>query len=120
MEVERAEFLRWAEAEAGLAANTLLAYRRDLDSYGLFLRKKRRDVGKVKPRDIVDFLAHLRKLGRAETTIARRFACLRSFHRFLLCQLHRQNRRYSLFDLAFDALLPLFVIARRDCECPSW
>jgi len=75
---ERREFLRWAEAEAGLARNTLLAYRRDLEDYARFLGRKRR----VRPRDVVAYLAHLRKSGRAETTIARRFACLRSFHRF--------------------------------------
>lgn len=78
MDRERNEFLRWAEAEAGLARNTLLAYRRDLADYARFVGRRR----KVRPRDIVDYLAHLRHEGRAETTIARRFACLRSFHRF--------------------------------------
>ncbi|MHC4939648.1 MAG: tyrosine recombinase [Planctomycetota bacterium] len=78
MDLERAEFLRWAEAEAGLARNTLLAYRRDLEDYARFLGRRKT----VRPRDVVDYLASLRKQGRAETTIARRFACLRSFHRF--------------------------------------
>jgi len=77
MDLEREEFLRWAEAEAGLARNTLLAYRRDLADYARFVGRR-----KVRPRDVVGYLAHLRKAGRAETTIARRFACLRSFYRF--------------------------------------
>jgi integrase/recombinase XerD len=78
MDLEREEFLRWAEGEAGLARNTLLAYRRDLADYARFVGRRR----KVRARDVVDYLAHLRRQGRAETTIARRFACLRSFHRF--------------------------------------
>jgi integrase/recombinase XerD len=78
MRAERAEFLRWAQAEAGLARNTLLAYRRDLEDYARFLGRRR----KIRPKDVVAYLARLRKQGRAETTIARRFACLRSFHRF--------------------------------------
>jgi len=86
VETERAEFLRWAEAEAGLARNTLLAYGRDLADYGQWLDTRRRPLGRVKPRDVVDYLAHLRKTGRAETTVARRFACLRSFHRFLVTE----------------------------------
>ena len=86
METERAEFLRWAEAEAGLARNTLLAYGRDLEDYALWLKRQRRSIGRVRARDVVDYLAHLRKSGRAETTIARRFACLRSFHRFLVAE----------------------------------
>ena len=86
METERREFLRWAEAEAGLARNTLLAYRRDLDDYGRWLGKRRKRLGHVKARDVVDYLATLRKAGRAETTVARRFACLRTFHRFLMVE----------------------------------
>ena len=86
METERAEFLRWAQAEAGLARNTLLAYGRDLEDYALWLKRQRRSIGRVRARDVVDYLAHLRKSGRAETTIARRFACLRSFHRFLVAE----------------------------------
>ena len=86
MQTECAEFLRWAEAEAGLARNTLLAYRRDLADYGRWLRLRKRTLAKVKARDVVDYLAHLRKAGRAETTVARRFACLRSFHRFLAAE----------------------------------
>ncbi|MEM8885880.1 MAG: tyrosine recombinase [Planctomycetota bacterium] len=83
MDVERSEFLRWAEAEAGLAANTLLAYRRDLADYARFAQGRRRRIERMRPRDVLDYLADLRRKGRAETTIARRFACLRSFYRFL-------------------------------------
>jgi len=83
VEAERQEFLQWAEAEAGLAKNTLLAYGRDLSDYGDWLRKGGKRLARVKARDVVDYLAHLRKAGRAETTVARRFACLRTFHRFL-------------------------------------
>jgi len=83
MDTERREFLRWAEAEAGLAKNTLLAYRRDLDDYGRWLARRRQPLPRVRARDVVDYLASLRRAGRAETTVARRFACLRTFHRFL-------------------------------------
>ena len=83
MEGERAEFLRWAEAEVGLARNTLLAYGRDLEDYARWLAKRRKKLARVKARDVVDYLASMRKAGLAETTVARRFACLRSFHRFL-------------------------------------
>ena len=82
MDLERAEFLRWARAEAGLAHNTLLAYGRDLDDYARFLAGRKRPLDRARPRDVVDYLAQLRKAGRRETTLARRFACLRSFHRF--------------------------------------
>jgi site-specific recombinase XerD len=79
MENERREFLRWAEAEAGMSPLTVAAYRRDLEDYARFLAPRRH----ARPSDVVAYLANLRAKGRAEATICRRFACLRSFHRFL-------------------------------------
>ena len=81
MQAEIHEFLTWATAEAGLSPNTLDAYRRDLADYAEFLDQRRRR----KPRtvDVLAYLAGLRAAGRAESTIARRFACLRTFYRFL-------------------------------------
>ena len=73
------EFLDWADAEAGLSANTIVAYRRDLTDFDAFLGKKRR----VKPTHVLAYLASMRKAGLAEATLARRFACLRSFFKFL-------------------------------------
>ncbi len=83
---EQREFLRWVEAEACLSRNTVAAYRRDLEDYGRFLAARRRAPRRARPHDIVEYLAGLRALGRAEATISRRFACLRSFHRFLAAE----------------------------------
>jgi len=80
------EFLRWAEAEAGLSRHTLDAYRRDLADFGAFQRRRRRDAGAARPADILAYLGHLRREGRAEATLGRRFACLRSYFRFLAAE----------------------------------
>jgi integrase/recombinase XerD len=79
----RREFLHWAEAEAALSRHTLAAYRRDLDDYAAFLRHRGRRPRQTRPGDVLAYLGHLRRAGRAESTICRRFACLRTFHRFL-------------------------------------
>ncbi len=81
---ERREFLRWAEAEACLSRHTVAAYRRDLEDYARFLGE--RTPSRARPHDVVEYLARLRSGGRAEATICRRFACLRSFHRFLAAE----------------------------------
>lgn len=83
---ERREFLRWVEAEARLSRNTVAAYRRDLEDYARFLALRRRAPLRARPQDVVEYLARLRADGRAEATICRRFACLRSFHRFLAAE----------------------------------
>jgi len=79
----RREFLRWAEAEAALSRHTLAAYRRDLEDYAAFLRRRGRRAQRTRPADVLAYLRHLRRAGKAESTICRRFACLRTFHRFL-------------------------------------
>ena len=85
------DFLRWAELEAGLSANTVAAYRRDLEDYGAFLKRRRRALGHSRTEDVLDYLRSLRRAGRAETTLARRLACLRSFYRF--CEVEGELER---------------------------
>ena len=86
MDITR-EFLRWAEAEAGLSANTLAAYRRDLEDYGAFLAQRRHRRGdRARPGDVLAYLGHLRRSGRSESTLCRRFACLRTYHGFLAAE----------------------------------
>jgi len=78
-----AEFLRWAEVEAGLSRNTRDAYRRDLDDFARFLGKP---PARGAAADLLRYLGALRERGRAEATLGRRFACLRAFHRFLAAE----------------------------------
>jgi len=78
------EFLHWTEAEAGLSPNTVAAYRRDLADFAGFLQRRKREV--ARPADVLAYLGRLRRAGLAESTIARRFACLRSFYRFCIAE----------------------------------
>ncbi|MEX1177797.1 MAG: site-specific tyrosine recombinase XerD [Nitriliruptor sp.] len=83
-------YLDHLRAERGLAANTVEAYRRDLDRYGHYLH----EVGVSDPRtvateDLEAFVAWLRRrrtaAGRAyaSSSIARTVVAVRGFHRFL-------------------------------------
>ena len=86
MDADVTEFLRWAEVEAGLSRNTRDAYRRDLADYGAWLARRGRRFAASRPADVLGYLSSLRRANRAETTIGRRFACLRTFHRFLAAE----------------------------------
>ena len=70
MDAERREFLRWVEAEACLSGNTVAAYRRDLEDYARFLAARRKAPSRVRPHDVVEYLASLRESGRAEVSTA--------------------------------------------------
>ena len=73
------EFLTHLTVERGLARNTITAYRRDLGAYGEFL-----DGRPPSPSLVEAFLSERSDL--AASSIARRTASLRTFHRFLVSE----------------------------------
>lgn len=83
-----ADFLAYLELERGLSRNTLAAYRVDLCQYGEFLHAHGLAATAVTHAQLAAFLAERAADGPggapvAATTIARKVACLRSFHRHL-------------------------------------
>lgn len=79
------EFVTYLKVEAGLAAATLEAYRRDLDDLVSFLRARGvASLNAVQPRDLSDHLRDLhRERGMQPASIVRHLATLRVFFRYL-------------------------------------
>jgi integrase/recombinase XerD len=82
------DFLAYLELERGLSRNTLEAYRSDLQQYGAFLERVRRDPLSISPREVAQFVSELADGGEARrpvapATLQRKIACLRSFYRHL-------------------------------------
>ena len=77
------EFVTSIRAERGLSVNTAQAYRRDLVQYQQTL-----DNLGVAPSDdaVRAHLDRLRTGGLADTSIARKFASIRAYHRFLVAE----------------------------------
>jgi integrase/recombinase XerD len=80
-----AQYLDHLAIERGLARNTLVAYRRDLSKYAIYLES--RGVAELSAVDaglIADFLAHLRGGGElSASSSARVLVTVRGLHRFL-------------------------------------
>jgi integrase/recombinase XerD len=72
-------FLEMMAAERGASANTLAAYRRDLEAYA----ETHGDLRKAGPEDIRAHLADLEAQGLARSSAARKLSAIRQFHRFL-------------------------------------
>ena len=73
--------------EAGLARNTLVAYRRDLEAFGRWAGEaglKRPE--QVEPDHLVAFMGSLRAAGRAPATLARGLVSLRILFRHLVTE----------------------------------
>lgn len=78
----RDDYLNHVRAERGLSANTVAAYRRDLDRYVAFLAGRGvATVGEVSAVDITEFVRDLS--GRqARSSVARHVVSVRTFHQF--------------------------------------
>jgi integrase/recombinase XerD len=77
------QFLLHLASERGLAENTLLAYRRDLEDLEDQLLARKLTFTTAGPDDYRDYLYDQRRAKKATKTIARRIAAIRVFLRFL-------------------------------------
>jgi len=79
-------FLDMLAAERGAAANTLDAYRRDLDDYQDFVVRGAKSLETVATDDIKAYLRGLKSRGFAASSSARRLSAIRQLHRFLYAE----------------------------------
>ena len=79
-------FLDMLSAERGAGANTLAAYRTDLDDLSSFLRAKRKDIAAATTDDLRGFIADLNARGFKPASLARRLSALRQLFRFLYAE----------------------------------
>jgi integrase/recombinase XerD len=79
-------FLDMLAAERGAAANTLAAYRRDLEDYLDYLTETGTAPDAAKPATISGFLASLDERGLKSSSAARRLSAVRQFHKFLYAE----------------------------------
>lgn len=79
-------FLEMLAAERGVAANTLEAYRRDLEDFAGFLADGDTALEAARSTHISAYLKALAEDGMAPSSRARRLSALRQFYRFLLSE----------------------------------
>jgi integrase/recombinase XerD len=78
-------FMEYIAVERGLSANTLESYQRDLTAFTTYLSNSLQiQVQEVRHAHLLAYLGHLRGLGRANSTVSRNLASLRSFYHYLL------------------------------------
>jgi integrase/recombinase XerD len=79
------EFVNYISVEKGLAANSILAYERDLKMYANFLSSKKITEPTDITRDhITKFLFHEKERKQEVSSIARALVAIKVFHRFLV------------------------------------
>ena len=84
-------FLDMLAAERGAGANTLSAYRRDLEDLSATLAGEGGSIAKASTDDLRDYLAVLAKRGLKPSSVARRLSAIRQLFRFLYAENHRRD-----------------------------
>ena len=74
-------YLNHVRVEKGLSPNTLTAYRRDLQKFDAFAKKRKLTLESVTRDDLVDFLASLYRQKLESRSVARHLVTLRNFFR---------------------------------------
>jgi integrase/recombinase XerD len=80
------KYLNYLLIERGVAQNTLESYGRDLRRFIFFVEKRKeiRDINKVTPEVIVEYLTRIKDEGLAANSMNRSLAALRGFYKYLL------------------------------------
>jgi len=100
------EFLAYLSIERGASANTVDAYRRDLREYVKTLELRAVSAANaVKREDVTAHIRALRERGLAPSTVERKVAAIKSFHRFCV--------REGIADNQPTASLPLPKVPER-------
>src|SRR5207302_4151105 len=80
--------LVYLASERGLAENSLLAYRRDLEDLDRFLTQRQRTLPNATADDLRSYLQDQSRRGRTTRTVARRLAAIRVFLSFRATEGH--------------------------------
>lgn len=79
------EFINYLSVERGLSANTLAAYKRDLNKYFAYLTSQNIDSpDKVGKNNITSFMLSQKQKEMSINSVSRNLAAIKSFHRFLV------------------------------------
>lgn len=81
-------FLDMLAAERGAGANTLSAYRHDLEDLGAHLTAAKKSIAGATTDDLRGYLGTLAKRGLKPSSVARRLSALRQLYRFLYAEGH--------------------------------
>jgi integrase/recombinase XerD len=84
-------FLDMLAAERGAAANTLAAYRRDLDDFAAHLSAAGRRIATATSDHLRGYLTALSQRGFKASSLARRLSAIRQLYRFLYAEGHRKD-----------------------------
>lgn len=119
------QFLEMMAAERGASANTLAAYRRDLNDLMGFCAGKKWSLERITRAQVESFISQLTDAGMSAQTVARKLSALRQLFAFLYQEKIRSDNPATSIDsprlgrrlpktLTADDVLALIMVAKSD------
>ncbi|PIU82955.1 MAG: tyrosine recombinase [Elusimicrobia bacterium CG06_land_8_20_14_3_00_38_11] len=100
-------FISYISVEKGLAKNTTLAYKRDLESYFEYLKKHFLSLLEITEEQIMDYLWERKLLKKSAPTIFREQEAIKGFYKFLFTEGHiKINPAVQLKSPKLEKYLP--------------
>ena len=92
-------FLNYLYVERGLAHNTIISYREDLNIYiGFLIKRNINSLSKTTKEEIINFMFYQKDRGLSVNSVARRLAAIKMFYRFLVRERILKNDPTGLID----------------------
>ena len=109
-------FLDMLAAERGAGANTLAAYRRDLEDLSAALAANGGAIAKAGTDALRDYLSALAKRGLKTSSVARRLSAIRQLYRFLYAENHRRDDPAAVLEGPKRALILPKILSIADVD----
>ena len=78
------DFVDYLENDRKVSANTLQSYRRDIKQYFDYISSNSLDVIRISKTQIITYMLHMQKNGRAAASVTRSMASVRAFYNYLV------------------------------------
>ena len=104
-----ANFHAYLLTEKRVSQNTFLAYKRDIDQFGLFLKQRRVEVGRCKKDHLKAFLKHLKDQGLSAKSLSRKISSIKRFYDFLNLKYEVPNVSSALTFPKIEKTLPKYL-----------
>lgn len=100
-------FLEATEAEVGLAENTVSAYRRDLEEFLVYAKRRKFEIQTATTLQISDYFKKLYSIGLSPRTVARKLSSFKQYYNFLCSEdINQANPASEIESPKFAQNLP--------------
>ncbi|MFH1254129.1 MAG: tyrosine recombinase [bacterium] len=104
-----ANFQAYLLTEKRVSQNTFLAYKRDIDQFGLFLKQRRVEISRCKKDHLKAFLRNLKDQGLSAKSLSRKISSIKRFFDFLNTKYEVPNISSTLTFPKIEKTLPNYL-----------